>query len=95
MASREIQDGVQDGRQIRKSQFICNILLCNIGNVNQIYTSFCPLSNAEKMISSSKCILDESLGKFWLFKAILALLGQISRLLVGRLNSDHNLESNY
>ena len=29
------------------------------------------------------------------FKAILALWGQISRLLMGRSNSDHNLESNY
>ena len=34
---------------------------------------------------------DEILGKFWLFKTILALRGQISRLLVGRLNSEHNL----
>ena len=28
-------------------------------------------------------------------KTVLAFSGQISRLLVGRLNSDHDLESNY
>ena len=73
MASREIQDGVQDGRQIRKSQFICNI--CIIGNVNQIYTSFCALSNTERIKSSRKCIFDEILGKFWLFKNNFGSLG--------------------
>ena len=89
MTSREIQDGVQDGRQIKKSQFICNI-----GNAIQSYTSFCPLSIAARIISSRKCILNGILSKFWHFKTIMALWGQISRLLMGRLNSDHNLESN-
>ena len=65
MASREIQDGVQDGRQIRKSQFVWNI--CNIGNANQIYTSFCPLSTAVRIISSIKCIFDEILSNFLAF----------------------------
>ena len=31
---------------------------------------------------------DEMISKFWLFKTILALWGQISRLQVGRINSD-------
>ena len=94
MASREIKDGVQDGRQI-KSKVICNI--GNIGNTNQIYTSFCALSNAKRIISSTKSIFDEILSKFWLFlkNNSGSLGGQIPRPLVGRLNSDHNLESNY
>ena len=32
------------------------------------YTSFCILSNAERIIYSRKCIFGEILGKFWLFK---------------------------
>ena len=28
---------------------------------------FCPLSNAERIISSIKCIFDEILSKLWLF----------------------------
>ena len=64
---------------------------------NQIktITSFCILSNADRMICSRKCIFDEILGEFWLFQNNLALWGQIPRLLVGRLNSERNLESNY
>ena len=30
--------------------------------------SFCILSNAERIICSRKCIFDEILSKFWLFK---------------------------
>ena len=30
-------------------------------------TSFCILSNAERIIYSRKCIFDEILGKLWLF----------------------------
>ena len=52
------------------------------------------LSYAERIINSRKCIFDKFLGKFWLFKKSLVLWGQISRLLVGRLNSERNLESN-
>ena len=59
------------------------------------YTSFCILSIAERIICSIKCIFDEILGKFWLLKIILGFWDQISRLLVGRLNSERNLESNY
>ena len=33
------------------------------------------LSNAERTLCSKKCIFDEILGKFWLFKTILALWG--------------------
>ena len=42
-------------------------IIYNIGNSNQIYTSFCSFSNAERIISSIKCIFDEILSKFWLF----------------------------
>ena len=64
---------------------------------NKIKTipSFCILSNAERIIYSRKCIFGEILGKFWLFKNNFGSWGQISRLLVGGLNSEHNLESNY
>ena len=57
---------------------------------------FCILSNAERIICSRKCIFDEISGKFlFFFKTSLAIWGQISRLLVGKLNSERNLESNY
>ena len=39
--------------------------------------------------------LMKSLASSGFFKSILALSGQISRLLVGRLNSERSLESNY
>ena len=55
MASREIQDGVQDGRQIKKIPIYLQYM--QIGNVNQIYTSFWALSNAVRKISSRKCML--------------------------------------
>ena len=38
---------------------------------------------------------DESKASSGFFKTILAFWGQISRLLVGRLNSERNLESDY
>ena len=60
------------------------------------YTSFCILSNAERIkCSTKKAFLMKSLASSGFFKTILALSGQISRLLVGRLNSERNLESNY
>ena len=64
MASHEIQDGVQDCRQIRKNPILWTI--SNIGNANQVYTSFCPVSNAERIINrlSIKCFFDEILSKF-------------------------------
>ena len=37
----------------------------------------------------------KSLASSGFFKTFLALSGQISRLLVGRLNSERNLESDY
>ena len=59
--------------------------------------SFCILSNAERIICVRKCIFDEILSKCRLFKNNFGSLGSNFKTtsLVGRLNSDHNLESNY
>ena len=46
-----------------------------IGNVNQIYTSFCVLSNTERIISSRKCIFDDIFSKLWLFSNNFGSLG--------------------
>ena len=51
------------------------------------------LSNAERILCSRKCILMKSKASSGFLKTILALWGLISRLLVGRLNSERNLES--
>ena len=53
------------------------------------------LSNAECILCSRKCMLMKSQASSGFFKTILAFWGHISRLLVGRLNSERNLESNY
>ena len=57
-----------------------------------LYIIYC-----RKITCSRKCFFDEILGKFWLLKKKINFgsLGQISSLLVCRLNSEHNLESNY
>ena len=47
------------------------------------------------MFAVEKCIFEEILSKFWLFKNNCGSLGSISRLLVGRLKSECNHESYY